>query len=428
MKQVKKKIWMLAMLVMFCPMIALAQEETEEPANQEDPEVSVPEIREVSLIVGELTGGTITLGDQIVSETVPGKVEVSITVTPADGYKISKENLKLWAVIPLQETPSSSTRSPELSGELTLVGDEPEDPTEGRTYTVTIDPNLDIWVEEAEFQKVEETKPTWTLTEGVLTISGVVDVEGGIPWSADAESITSVVITDNEHVMDLVALGIPEETPVGVPGNLLNAYVFDYKGFKIDSEDKTEIEEFSFGETNSFATFVAASDMKVPSVLKAYEITNITEDGLVLREVTSIAKGEPVLVFAEEKYKEIEKFYTVTTDPVEAGSNLLRVAPKGGQPVTIGTVYMLYNDVFYYTQTGTIPEGSVYLTKPEQQRTRGFYTLGGDNKTTGIYSASLNDNGGMINEKWYDLQGHSYDTAPTRKGIYIKDGNKVVIK
>ena len=157
-------------------------------------------------------------------------------------------------------------------------------------------------------------------------------------------------------------------------------------------------------------------------------ITNITEKGLEIKEVTSIAKGEPVLVFAEEKFKEIEKFYTVTTDPLEPGSNLLKVAPTGGQPVTIGTVYMLYNDVFYYTQTGTIPEGSVYLTKPEQQRTRGFYSLVDDNKTTGIYSASLNDNGGMINEKWYDLQGRRLDTLPTRKGIYIKDGNKVVIK
>lgn len=424
MKKVMKRIWLLAMWGMLCPTVALAQDETVEPENQEETEVKTPEVRQVSLIVNELTGGTITLGDQ--KSIDGGKVEVSIIVTPAPDYKIGKENLKLWAVIPLQETPSSSTRSPELSGELTLVGDEPDDPTEERTYTVTMDPNLDIWVEEADFQKVEETKPTWTLTEGVLTISGVVDIEGGIPWSADAESITSVVITDNEHVMDLVALGIPEETPVDVPGNLLNAYLFDYKGFKIDSQDKTQIEDFSFSESNDYDTFVAASDMKVPSVLKAYVITNITEEGLVLREVTCIAKGEPVLVFAEEKYKEIEKFYTVTTDPVEAGSNLLRVAPKGGQPVTIGTVYMLYNDVFYYTQTGTIPEGSVYLTKPEQQRTRGFYTLGGDNKTTGIDARRITIP--ATQSSWYTLDGRRLDTMPTRKGIYIKDGKKIIIR
>ena len=390
--------------------------------------VSAQEVRSVSLIVDEYEGGTIKKTGQTVSKEDPTKVVVTISVEPADHYQISKENIRIWAVLPLPAVPENGTRSPEVSGELEIGGEDPKDLTEARTYQVTIDPALDIWVEEAGFQKVEEPAPMWTLEDGVLTISGEVDVEAGVPWSADAESVTSVVITDSENVLDLVALGISEETPIDVPGHLLNAYVFDFKGFTIDSKDKAEINGFSFSENNAYDTFVAETDMLVPSVLKAYVITNITEKGLEIKEVTSIAKGEPVLLFTEEKYKEIEKFYTVTTDPVEAGSNLLKVAPTGGQPVTIGTVYMLYNDVFYYTQTGTIPEGSVYLTKPEQTRTRGFYSLGGEDDTTAIYSASLNDNGGMINEKWYDLQGRRYDTQPTRKGIYIHNGKKLIIR
>ena len=388
--------------------------------------VSAQEVRSVSLIVDEYEGGTIKKTGQTVSKEDPTKVVVTISVEPADHYQISKENISLWAVLPLPAVPENGTRSPEVSGELEIGGEDPKDLTEARTYQVTIDPNLDIWVEEAEFQVVEDPNPSWTLTEGVLTISDEIDVEAGVPWNG--EGVTSVVIAYNEKVLDLPALQISKEISIDVPGNLLNEYALGFEDYQIDSEDKTEIENISFGESNSYATFVAATDIIVPSVLKAYVITNITDEGLVIKEVTSIAKGEPVLIFAEEKFKEIEKFYTVTTDPVEAGSNLLKVAPKGGRSVTIGTVYMLYNDVFYYTQTGTIPEGSVYLTKPEQQRTRGFYSLSGDSKTTGIYSASLNDNGGMINEKWYDLQGRRLDTQPTRKGIYIHNGNKVVIK
>lgn len=424
MKQVKKKIWMLAMLVTFCPMIALAQEETKEPANQEDPEVSVPEIREVSLIVGELTGGTISLGDQIVSETDPNKVVVTITVTPADGFKISKENIKLWAVLPLPVTPPNGTRGPEVSGELELEGDEPDNLSEKRDYQVTIDPNLDIWVEVADFQKVEETVQPWNLTEGVLTISGEIDTEADVPW--DSESVTSVVIAYDEQVLDLEALGISEETSVEVPGRLLSEYVFNYKGYKIDCQGKTEITGFSFGESNSYDTFVSDADVIVPSMLKAYVITNITEEGLTLKEVTSIAKGQAVLVFTEDKYKDIENFYTVTTDPVEPGSNLLQVAPAGGQPVTIGEVFMLYNDVFYYTQAGTIPEGSVYLTKPSAVKTRGFYALGGDDDTTGIDARRIVTSSQQ--SAWYTLDGRRLDTMPTRKGIYIKDGKKIIIK
>lgn len=423
MNKVIKGIWTLAMWGMLCPTVALAQEEFVEPENQEETEVNTPEIRTVSLIVDELTGGTVSISGQAVSEEDPDKVVVTITVTPADGFKISKENIKLWAVLPLPVTPPNGTRGPEVSGELELEGDEPDNLSEKRDYQVTIDPNLDIWVEVADFQKVEEMVQPWNLTEGVLTISGEIDTEAGVPW--DSESVTSVVIAYDEQVLDLEALGISEETSVEVPGRLLSEYVFNYKGYKIDCQGKTEITGFSFGESNSYDTFVSDADVVVPSVLKAYVITNITEEGLTLKEVTSIAKGQAVLVFTEDKYKDIENFYTVTTDPVEPGSNLLKVAPAGGKPVTIGEVFMLYNDVFYYTQAGTIPEGSVYLTKQES-KTRGFYSLGGDDDTTGIAPRRIVNTD--VRSSWYTLDGRRLDTMPTRKGIYIKDGIKVVIK
>lgn len=386
--------------------------------------VSAQEVRSVSLIVDEYEGGTITKTGQTVSIDDPTKVVVTISVEPADHYQISKENISLWAVLPLPGVPENGTRGPELSGELKIDGDDPKDLTEAREYQVTIDPALDIWVEEAGFQKVEETSESWTLKEGVLTISGEIDLKAGLPW--DAKDVTSVVIEYDEDVLDLAALGITEDMSVDVPGNLLNAYLLSFEDYKIDSEDKIEIEGFSFGENNAYDTFVATTDIIVPSVLKAYVITNITEKGLEIKEVTSIAKGEPVLLFAEEKYKEIEKFYTVTTDPVEAGSNLLKVAPDGGKKVSIGQVYMLYNDVFYYTQAGTIPAGSVYLTKPEQTRTRGFYSLGGDDDTTSIAPRPIHN--AETSSAWYGLDGRRYDTIPTRKGIYINNGKKLIIR
>ena len=406
MNKVMKRMWTIALLTM----LSMA--------------VSAQEVRSVSLIVDEYEGGTITKTGQTVSKDDPDKVVVTLSVAPAAGYQISKDDIRLWAVLPLPEIPDISTRGPEVSGDLKFEGEDPADLSKQREYQVTLDPHLDIWVEEANFQKVEDPNPLWNLKGGVLTISGEIDVEDGLPW--DAKSVTSVVIKDNEHVMDLVALGISDKTPVDVPGNLLNAYLLGYEDYKIDSEDKTEIEGFSFSENNSYDTFVAATDIMVPSVLKAYIITNITEKGLEIKEVTSIAKGEPVLLFAEEKYKEIEKFYTVTTDPVQPGSNLLKVAPDGGKKVSIGQVYMLYNDVFYYTQSGTIPAGSVYLTKPEQTRTRGFYSLGGDDDTTAIDTHRI-----VIPEApsiWYGLDGRRYDTQPTRKGIYIHNGKKLIIR
>jgi hypothetical protein len=49
--------------------------------------------------------------------------------------------------------------------------------------------------------------------------------------------------------------------------------------------------------------------------------------------------------------------------------------------------------------------------------------------TTGI-DAVINDNGEMMNdnEGWYDLNGRKLAGKPTTKGIYVKNGRKVVIK
>lgn len=50
-----------------------------------------------------------------------------------------------------------------------------------------------------------------------------------------------------------------------------------------------------------------------------------------------------------------------------------------------------------------------------------------DYDPTGI-SDMLNDNGEMRNDKWYTLDGRKLDAKPTKKGVYIMNGGKVVIK
>ena len=92
----------------------------------------------------------------------------------------------------------------------------------------------------------------------------------------------------------------------------------------------------------------------------------------------------------------------------------------------MGEVYLLYNDVFYLSQRGTIPAGGIYLLKPQVvSKTRSALVIGGENDgTTGIIDAArLIDNGLS-----YDLSGRKFNGKPTTKGIYIIDGKKVVIK
>ena len=89
-------------------------------------------------------------------------------------------------------------------------------------------------------------------------------------------------------------------------------------------------------------------------------------------------------------------------------------------------IYLLYKDKFYLSQTGTIPENGVYLElQAEKSRSRGVLSIG-DDGTTGIQQI---ENGVNIEKTgWYTLDGRRLEAAPTRKGLYINNGKKVVIK
>ena len=58
---------------------------------------------------------------------------------------------------------------------------------------------------------------------------------------------------------------------------------------------------------------------------------------------------------------------------------------------------------------------------------RTFVLNFGDGESTRI-SATQNDKGEMINDKWYTIDGRLLNGTPTQRGIYINNGKKVVIK
>jgi len=81
--------------------------------------------------------------------------------------------------------------------------------------------------------------------------------------------------------------------------------------------------------------------------------------------------------------------------------------------------------VFYYAQAGTITAGGVYLEPETQNNTRGYYALtrGGETAIDSQRIISLDSKA-----PWYTLDGRKLSTMPSKKGIYIKDGKKVIIK
>ena len=85
-----------------------------------------------------------------------------------------------------------------------------------------------------------------------------------------------------------------------------------------------------------------------------------------------------------------------------------------------GTTYILYNGE-YVRATGTIPAGKCYL---KLNKPSGARALAIGNGTTGIDRL---DNTIWATDNWFDLNGRRIE-KPTKKGLYIKNGKKVVVK
>lgn len=476
MTKTMKRLMILALLTVVS--VGLKAQET----NGEEPQVTTEEPAQVPVLYSTFSGG------EVETKAIDGQ-KVTIAVTPSEGFYIGKDDIEVIAV----KDPASATRGEEsipISSalELTLVDEDgnpvvdadgkpvadPADLTVARYYQFTVPEGLGAWVCKAEFHEVnkpvtsgklnddvswevtgDETSKTLTLSgEGVASVAS----KGGMPWDEFSSDITNLVIEDGvqelgDGLLDgfkalttitlqgkkYLPLGnnkLPEEVTVDVYGRLYNEYKAsdDWGKATIASTGSVEMKGVAFGSGNDYDVFVSSKPLLVPSVLLAFTVTAIDGSNVKISEIDDGIIPANVAVLLLSKDTDDDDFRTVVTN--DAGTTkdagLLKVAGEGGQKVALGEVYLLYNDVFYLSQAGTIPEGGVYLVMPakkdENMRTRSFLTLGddeGDGTTAiGNLTPALSKGEGG----WYDLSGRRLSAKPTAKGVYIMNGKKIVIK
>ena len=177
-------------------------------------------------------------------------------------------------------------------------------------------------------------------------------------------------------------------------------------------KDRTANITFNAGQ--KYKTFYSAGEnLLVPDNVKAYVVTSVTGNTVNITQISYIHANAPVLL-------ESSSGATTVKDPNETlPTNLLKYASADVN--TNGKQYVLYSGEFVKA-TGTIPVGRVYLELPSSSaRTLVIST---DN-TTAIDASFKDDADGE--EKWYDMQGRQIN-KPTKAGLYIKNGQKVVIK
>ena len=180
-----------------------------------------------------------------------------------------------------------------------------------------------------------------------------------------------------------------------------------------------------FSGSNEWATYVAQENLAVPAGIKAYIVTGANKS-VVTQALTYIPKNVPILLqrtsMNTNSYKAV-----AGTGSDDVSGNLLVGSATAATDIQAYKDYVLYNDQFVLAGVSSVGAGKAYLPATALGNTAGaprYLTI--CSEVTGVkeVNASLE----VKDDSWYTLDGHQLNGKPAKKGLYIKNGVKVVIK
>ena len=199
-----------------------------------------------------------------------------------------------------------------------------------------------------------------------------------------------------------------------------------------------ETGEESGHQEHDVTPYQASADMTIAG-LHSYIVThiNMTKRTVAIQEINYVPKDEPVLLLTdltgETTNFTATPLHVAEGDKADTSGNLLQVSPEGGKAVGFGEVYMYYEGKFVMTTGGTLPEGKFYLKNPNPPSSSG----GGGTSNAPLRividdTTDMEDVKTMMEDEreghWYTLDGRRLNGKPTKKGLYLKEGKKIVIK
>ena len=174
--------------------------------------------------------------------------------------------------------------------------------------------------------------------------------------------------------------------------------------------------DVNFASGQNWASFYTTTEnLELPENVMAYIVTAVSTNTVTVKAINYVPKNVPVL---------IENESTATTDNTSAEGNLLQGTSESTAVSGInGNVYVLYNGGFTRATSGAIPSHRAYLVLEQEAGARLLII---EEETTGI--ADIRGMRSGVDACWYTLDGQKLQTQPTQKGMYIVNGQKVVIK
>lgn len=173
--------------------------------------------------------------------------------------------------------------------------------------------------------------------------------------------------------------------------------------------------DVQFAEGQKWASlYTTTESLNLPEGVMAYIVTEVSATAATVTPINYVPKNVPVF---------LENGSTVTTDNASAEGNLLRgTSEQTAVSSILGTVFGLHNNKLMRVTSGSIPAGRAYLVTDEPQARE--LSIVFDTDITGIRMANVST---ADDDNWYTMDGRKLQQKPVKKGVYIRNGKKVVI-
>ena len=244
-------------------------------------------------------------------------------------------------------------------------------------------------------------------------------------YTGEAVEPTVTVMDGETDITELMNISYANNVEVGnnatvtiVPNNDLevNFYVGSRtETFSIVTRTLEIGSDVTFASGQKWASFYTTTEnLELPENVMAYIVTGVSTETVTVKAINYVPKNVPVL---------IEKESTTTTDNTSAEGNLLRGTTESTAVSGIeGNVYVLYNGGFTRTTSGAIPAKRAYLVLEQAAGARLSIVEGEATDIASVVYDSVATDGST-----YDMQGRKVESL-SKKGLYIKNGRKMVIK
>lgn len=255
--------------------------------------------------------------------------------------------------------------------------------------------------------KVKDTEvrrnSIYTRGRGDSSSDGMIDLVSGAEYEVlkDGDLVLTIVLEEEEVVLEGISVTEPEPSDGSIVVTAKNKYW----------------------------TFSSDKDVKVPAGVKVYTcqlnsdqtavvITNITSTlGGVIKAgngvLLSSAPGDYVFVPSTETASETKTYENNLLEPVLKATNFAS-----------GEYYVLKDNEFHpiLANDSNVPANKAVLRVAKKSAAR-LEIIGDDDVKTAINGIAVEEDGA----EWYTISGQRID-KPTKKGLYIKNGKKVIIK